>query len=90
MISPFTAPGAKVVCIKLPTKYIENCWNIKLNEVYAVAEIQANEEFTNNFMVILQELDQCEAYGLELFRRLDLPECLTSLLNVQPVEREKV
>ena len=91
MISKFTIPGTKVVCVKYKikkcTERFAHCWvPLVVGETYTIREIVYEKE-TNKFGVALQEiknelhhfgLEYC--YNLSCFRYIDLPECLTSLL----------
>jgi hypothetical protein len=98
MISPHTPPGTKVVCIQLPRETISRYTKrprpldrkMALGATYTVVRIVPADWQPTGYVAELQEIGPRSLYGLHLFRRLDLPECLTNLLDVQPTDLEVV
>ncbi len=91
MISPHTPPGTKIICINAKRSIAP----IKKNAVYTVAEIVPVEKSPSKFHVVLAEIDidqvwqamtDARGFSLHRFRYLDLPQSITSLLNVQPIK----
>ncbi len=91
MISPHTPPGTKIVCINDQRAIAP----IKKNAVYTVAEIVPVEKSPSKFHVVLVEIEidatwqvmtDARGFSLHRFRYLDLPSCLTDILNMQPVK----
>jgi hypothetical protein len=90
MISPHTPPGTKVVCIDASgTEIHDGVTPCPLVEgaVYTLAQI---EMWEGRLFALVVEIGDREAFALRRFRRLDLPESLTKLLNVQPTDLEVV
>lgn len=90
MISPHTAPGTKVVCIR-ESDFPEA--KIRLGEVYTVKGIIESPIFSHEFGVQLEEhelfnsmLDIPWGYALSRFRLAELPRCLTALLTTVPTK----
>ena len=97
MLSPHTPPGTRVVCIddvkdgRYATRTVHNfdLNGLRLGEVYTVSAIAPNDGTTSGFIAVLVEIvrpGRTKGFALERFRRVDLPECLTSLLNVAPTD----
>lgn len=99
MISPFTKPGTKVVCIKTASK----SWNyytgertsrafpLAVGEVYEVSEVVKSSIVANGFAVGLRGYTHC--FQLHLFRYAELPRSITQYLDdvKSPItEREHV
>jgi hypothetical protein len=89
MISPFTKPGTKVVCVN-DSDDLSLCRGKRLNyrvgEVYTVDRIIIHV-ITGEPVVQLVEVSHRQGFGLRLkrFRYLDLPKCLTDCLTEQPL-----
>jgi hypothetical protein len=86
MISPHTKSGTKIVCINAsgvgPDAHIDK------GAVYTVARIGLGIQWNTGATgvgVFLIEHDESNCFDLSRFRYLDLPKCLTSLLNVAPI-----
>jgi len=94
MISPFTKPGTKVVCISSGSLVhrgnmsIRPHW-IKVGKAYTVVEVVEHPSTKSGFVVALEE-SPVAYYGLHLFRYLELPKSITDCLNVAPVDRERL
>jgi hypothetical protein len=92
MISPDTPPGADIICIDdSPGDY--GSGGLVKGGVYTLARVEIC--VTGGYGAFLQEIPPWESYappwglvavGFELrrFRRLDLPTCLTALLDGAP------
>lgn len=93
MISPHTPPGTRVVCIDegrngrqesgRPITYP------RLGGVYTVAGIYPCRSDCG-FAAYIPDLTKDHGYCLTLFRYLDLPKCLTDLLQTTPVDNDVV
>ena len=97
MLSPHTPPGTRVVCIDDESLGRYNVRRsaygldgLTKGETYTVKRIEAFHLTTSGFLVVLAEVTRprgrIAGFALERFRRVDLPECLTSLLNVAPTD----
>jgi hypothetical protein len=71
---------------------------INEGEIYTVLSIVPEPSADEGFCVVLGEIvrqhtlardHRYQGFSLRRFRRLDLPECLTSLLNTQPIDAEE-
>jgi hypothetical protein len=99
MISPFTKPGTKVVCIDAS---LTNAYNtrpckleldgLQLGATYTVDEIRPHALNKDGLIVVLQEIIRrnTPGYSLRRFRYAELPKSLTDLLNVSPVDSDVV
>lgn len=87
MISAHTPPGTKVAFIHEPVNAIlgVNQTQFKAGDIVTVREITPFFMAVSGFAVSLIEADR-PTFDLSLFRRLDLPECLTDLLQSKPVD----
>lgn len=105
MISRYTAPGTKIVCINDKLKefsipgleYDNNLDGLTLDQVYTVSEIIKDEYTKSGFSVILQEIDRpdCtypEDYGYDIarFRKLELPKAIMDCLTTTSVDDELI
>lgn len=94
MISPHTPPGTKVVCIGQTGEENKHLPALKVGDVYTLDRIEDGFTSPDGFGVYLCEIVHPEsiepagiyswAYGLADFRRLELPSCLTELLDRVP------
>jgi len=91
MISPHTPAGTKIVCINDKRAIAP----IMKNSVYTVAEIVPVPKSPSKFHVVLVEIEidvtwqvmtDARGFSLHRFRYLDLPTCLTDILNTQPIK----
>lgn len=92
MISPDTPPGTEVVCVEAgPGRYGDG--GLRRGAIYTVERIAP--AIDGGHVVVLGEIPAWQTYtppwglvgiGFELrrFRYLDLPECLTKLLEEAP------
>jgi hypothetical protein len=98
MIPSHTPPGAEIICIDdAPGEF--GAGGLVKGAVYTLARIELC--VTGGFGVILREIPPWETYappwGLvtvgfdpRRFRLLELPRCLTELLETQPAAPERV
>jgi len=94
MISPHTPPGTKVVFLGVSHRIISAARSVggyRIPEEGAeltVQEIYPTPIASCGFAAMLAEVD-AHGFCLTTLRRLDLPECLTSLLNTTPLPVDK-
>ncbi len=91
MISPHTPPGTKVVTINISAVYLADgnrpndaTPTVKNGETLTIKAIIEAPGFSCGFAACLEELPFNHLVLLNCLRRLDLPKCLTDLLNVAP------
>lgn len=96
MISPWTKPGTKVVCIDAVahTRYMRGVPTRALmplveGEVYTVLNVHQTDADIGGFTVYLSEIPLRSTfdngYSLRRFRPAELPRCLTDILIAVPL-----
>lgn len=88
MISPHTPPGTKVVYLGTSDPTPPGGGQPSTGEVCTLVQIHKDLSHTGFSCDIEGYLHLPHRFCTSLFRRLDLPESLTSLLNTRPVDKE--
>lgn len=89
MISPHTPPGTKVaIAFPLQGNATGRAAPYKEGDIFCLIEILPSKSAASGFVAVLSGADL--PFCLSVLRRLDLPECLTSLLNTAPVDSDLV
>ncbi|WP_395665353.1 hypothetical protein [Methylocella sp.] len=98
MISPFTHPGTKIVCVDVSSNFQHVSTHassgrldgLTKDEVYTVLEIRPDGNIKSGYEVLVREIARPSGAGfaLERFRLLDLPEAITRLLEAAPLDAE--
>ena len=85
MLSPHTPPGTRVAFVRIVQLPDAELPDIEIGHIATVVSIAQTRRTVSGFEAFLTDWPE---YGicLSLLRRVDLPECLTSLLNVAPTD----
>jgi hypothetical protein len=97
MISPYTPPGTKLICIDAnshglydvymnPTKGLDG---LSLGHVYSVGQVTVDDGSISGYTVVLDEIERSgprPGFALQRFRPFDLPKCLRDIEADKPIE----
>ena len=92
MLSPHTPPGTRVAFIDKPSLSVDDDGRVgpptplDFSKVYTLRQIIAASRTNGGFAAQLDDVPAGHFFCLSMLRRVDLPECLTSLLNVAPTD----
>ncbi|WP_395697739.1 hypothetical protein [Methylocella sp.] len=98
MLSPFTAPGTKIVCVDDSSNFqhvashdpVGRLDGLRKETVYTLAAIRRDANVKSGFEAYVEEIRRPSGVGfaLERFRRLELPRAISALLDATPADFE--
>jgi hypothetical protein len=83
MISQFTPPGSRVICIEAPFARVARRYKLtipKVGAAYTIGNIYEAETYSG-FAVVVPELKANHGYCLSLFELAALPKAITDCLE---------